>query len=169
MAKVIVVIISLFIMHSAQANIIYKCVKGSKTVFSQNPCKKDYSQRKIEFELGITTEIDSDKTVTKADPIQQLLTGNSFSLEKKLELLDTEIYRLHQENSYFEILTANELQKVRRKYYWQHKGTQDPEYLADIARIEAHFNEMKASNNQIITLLQTHKAQIEQKNETEAQ
>ena len=148
-------------MHSTQANIIYKCVKGEKTVFSQSPCEKDYSQRKIKFDLGVTTEIDSDNNETKIERMQQLLTENNFTPEEELQLLDSEIYRLNQENSYFEILATSELQKVKRKYYWQHKGKQDPDYITEINRVNTYFNEMKASNESIITLLQTHRALIE--------
>lgn len=158
--SVILTIISLFIMHSAQANVIYKCIKGEKIVFSQTVCPKEFNQRKIEFQLGITTETDSDKREKKVDPIHQLLTEDTMSKEQQLKRIKAEIYRLNQENSYFEILRANALQKIKRKNYWQKKDTKDPEYVAETAEVNSYFNDMIAGNNKIISLLNTRKDQI---------
>ncbi|MBW8184160.1 DUF4124 domain-containing protein [Shewanella nanhaiensis] len=159
-ASVIVTIISLFIVHSAQANVIYKCIKGEKIVFSQTVCPKEFSQRKIEFQLGITTETDSDKREKIIDPIHQLLTEDTMPKEQQLKQLKAEVYRLNQENSYFEILRTNALQKIKRKNYWQKKDTKDPEYLAETAEVNSYYNEMIAGNNKIISLLNTRKEQI---------
>ncbi|ACA88063.1 hypothetical protein [Shewanella woodyi] len=162
MAKpsVIVTIISLFIVYSAQANVIYKCIKGEKIVFSQTVCPKEFNQRKIEFQLGITTETDSDKREKIVDPIHQLLTEDTMPKKQQLKQLKAEIYRLNQENSYFEILRANALQKIKRKNYWQKKDTKDPEYVAETAEVNSYFNDMVADNNKIISLLNTRKDQI---------
>ncbi|BFL82405.1 hypothetical protein LFREDSHE_08550 [Shewanella baltica] len=106
---------------AVQANTIYKCRKDDKIVFSQTACPQEFSQHKIEYQLGITTEVDSDKRDIPVDPLQALLNRQTISKEKLLQLLDGEIYRLKQENSYFEILRASELQKLERKRYWQNK------------------------------------------------
>lgn len=167
LARVFITIIALFIMNLAQADVIYKCVKGEKVVFSQTVCPKEFSQRRIEFDLGITTETDSDKREKKIDPIKMLLTENTLSTEKQMRLLKAELYRLNQENSYFEILRTSELQKIRRQIFWQKKDDKDPEYLAGIATINSYFDEMIASNKKIMGLLDTRKTQIEMKQEDE--
>ncbi|MEC4724436.1 DUF4124 domain-containing protein [Shewanella sp. D64] len=168
MARIFITIIALFIMNQAQADIIYKCVKGEKVVFSQTTCPKEFSQLKIEFDLGITTETDSDKRENKIDPIKILLTDDSLSIEKQMRLLEAETYRLNQENSYFEILRTSELQKVRRQKFWQKKETSDPEYLAEIETINIYFDEIIASNKKIIILLDTRKSQIKMEVEDKA-
>lgn len=121
MARLIITLICVMLPSAVQANTIYKCRKDDKIVFSQTACPQEFSQHKIEYQLGITTEVDSDKRDIPVDPLQALLNRQTISKEKLLQLLDGEIYRLKQENSYFEILRASELQKLERKRYWQNK------------------------------------------------
>ncbi|GGI76629.1 hypothetical protein GCM10007978_12850 [Shewanella hanedai] len=170
-AKVFITIIALLIMDIAHADVIYKCVKGEKVVFSQTICPKEFSQRKIEFDLGITTETDSDKRNKKIDPINLLLTENALPINTQMRRIKAEIYRLDQENSYFEILRTSELQKVRRQKFWQKKDTSDPEYLAEVAKINLYFDEMITGNQKIMTLLDTRNTQIKikQQDDKEAQ
>lgn len=111
MARLILTLICVILPTAIQANTIYKCRKDDKIVFSQTACPQEFSQHKIEYQLGITTEVDSDKRDIPVDPLHTLLNSRTISKEKLLQLLDGEIYRLKQENSYFEILRASELQK----------------------------------------------------------
>ncbi|MFT5234862.1 MAG: hypothetical protein ACI8SK_000507 [Shewanella sp.] len=165
LARIFITVIALFIMNLAQADVIYKCVKGEKVVFSQGICPKEFSQRKIEYDLGITTETNSDKRATKVDPINMLLAENTLPIKVQIRRIKAEIYRLNQENSYFEILRTSELQKVKRQKFWQKKDTDDPEYITEIATINIYFDEKIASNHKLVTLLDTHKTQIKMKQE----
>ena len=70
------------------------------------------------------------------------------------------MYRLKQENSYFEILRASELQKLERNRYWQKKETTDPTYIASIEEMNLHFDNLIANNASTIILLDDHKEQI---------
>ncbi len=146
---------------SAQANSIYRCVKGEKVVFSQTVCPKEFSQHTIEYELGITTEVDSDKRERKLDPLQALLSKKTISQDKLLQLVNGEIYRLNQEKSYFDILKASELQKIERKRYWQKKEKEDPEYLDEVKQMNQYFDDLIANNQETITRLQEHVSRIE--------
>jgi len=107
MAKRLLFIILAMSAFTAQSNTIYKCMMDDKVVFSQTVCPQEYRQHKIEYQLGITTEVDSDKHELKEDPLKALLNKQTISKEKLLQLLDGEMYRLKQENSYFEILRAS--------------------------------------------------------------
>ncbi|WP_076416583.1 DUF4124 domain-containing protein [Shewanella sp. UCD-KL12] len=148
--------------NSAHANSIYRCVKGEKIVFSQTICPKEFRQHKIEYELGITTETDSDKRERKTDPLQALLSKQTLSKEKLLSLVNSEIYRLNQEKSYFDILKASELQKIERKRYWEKKDKDDPSYLAEVEEMSLYFQELTDNNQQTVELLKARKAQIEE-------
>lgn len=160
MAKAIIVLISLLTPTVCQANTIYKCIKDEKIVFSESVCPSEYKQHKIEYQLGIATETDSDKKAIPTDPLQALLNRQTISKEKLLQLLDGEIYRLKQEISYFEILRASELQQLERKRYWQTKSQDDPEYLAEIGDINLRFDELTVSNQNAIQQLTARKQQI---------
>lgn len=160
MARLIVTLICMALPTTALANTVYKCRKDDKVVFSQTACPQEYSQHKIEYQLGITTETDSDKRETPVDPLQSLLNSQTMSKEKLLQLLDAELYRLKQENSYFEILRTSELQKLERNRYWQNREKDDPEYIAKLKDINAHFDELTVSNNSAIQQLTDRKAQI---------
>ncbi|MCL1050442.1 DUF4124 domain-containing protein [Shewanella abyssi] len=162
MAKVILSILCLMLSGYVAANSIFKCIKGDKIVFSQHSCPKEFRQHKIEYELGITTETDSDKPITTLDPLQALLKKETISKERLLQLLDGEMYRLKQENSYFEILRASELQKLERNRYWQKKDKTDPEYVESIQEMNLHFDNLIANNATTITLLYDRKQQITQ-------
>ena len=149
------------LVNSAQANSIYKCVKDNKVVFSQTICPKEFSQHKIEYELGITTETDSDKREKKLDPMQTaLLSKQTISKEKLLQLLNGELYRLNQELSYFDILKSSELQKIERKRYWEKKNKSDSEYLTEIEELNTYFDDLIDNNQATINLLKTQKMQI---------
>ncbi|MFB2649302.1 DUF4124 domain-containing protein [Shewanella mangrovisoli] len=167
MARLIVTLICVLLPTTALANTVYKCRKDDKVVFSQTACPQDYSQHKIEYQLGITTETDSDKRETPVDPLQALLNSQTLSKEKLLQLLDAELYRLKQENSYFEILRTSELQKLERQRYWQHKEKDDPEYISQLNKINDHFNGLTSNNTQAIQQLSDRKTQISSETEPE--
>ncbi|QSX36508.1 DUF4124 domain-containing protein [Shewanella sedimentimangrovi] len=124
---------------AAQANTIYKCIKDDKVVFSQSVCPSEFKQHEISYQLGVTTEVDSDHAKMN-DPLQALLSKHALSPEKLLQLLDSELYRLKQENSYYEILRASEMQKLERKRYWQEKREDDAQYLADKKELNDRFD-----------------------------
>ncbi|MCL1057483.1 DUF4124 domain-containing protein [Shewanella gelidimarina] len=168
MAKVILSILCLILSGYAQANSIFKCIKDDKIIFSQHSCPKEFRQHKIEYQLGITTETDSDKPLTTLDPLQVLLQKEAISKERLLQLLESEMYRLKQENSYFEILRASELQKLERNRYWQKKESTDPEYVESIQEMNLHFDNLIVSNTATIILLDNRKDQITQET-TESQ
>lgn len=160
MTRLMLTLICVLLPTTALANTVYKCRKDDKIVFSQTACPQDYSQHKIEYQLGITTETDSDKRETPVDPLQALLNSQTISKEKLLQLLDAELYRLKQENSYFEILRTSELQKLERQRYWQHKEKDDPEYISQLNKINDHFNGLTSNNTQAIQQLSDRKTQI---------
>uniref|UniRef100_UPI0040476C90 DUF4124 domain-containing protein n=1 Tax=Shewanella baltica TaxID=62322 RepID=UPI0040476C90 len=160
MARLILTLICVILPSAVQANTIYKCRKDDKIVFSQTACPQEFSQHKIEYQLGITTEVDSDKRDIPVDPLQALLNRQTISKEKLLQLLDGEIYRLKQENSYFEILRASELQKLERKRYWQNKEKSDPEYINEMDDINTRFNALTVGNNSAMQQLKDRKSQI---------
>lgn len=160
MTKVILSILCLMFSGSAVANSIFKCIKDDKIVFSQHSCPKEFRQHKIEYQLGITTETDSDKRINTVDPLQALLQKEVISKTRLLQLLDSEMYRLKQENSYFEILRASELQKLERNRYWQKKEATDPAYIASIEEMNLHFDNLIANNASTIILLGDRKEQI---------
>ena len=160
MARLILALICVILPSAVQANTIYKCRKDDKIVFSQTACPQEFSQHKIEYQLGITTEVDSDKRDIPVDPLQALLNRQTISKEKLLQLLDGEIYRLKQENSYFEILRASELQKLERKRYWQNKEKSDPEYINEMDDINTRFNALTVGNNSAMQQLKDRKSQI---------
>ncbi|MFB2755327.1 DUF4124 domain-containing protein [Shewanella xiamenensis] len=160
MARLIVTLICVALPTTALANTVYKCRKDDKVVFSQTACPQEYSQHKIEYQLGISNEIDSDKRETKVDPLQALLNNHSLPPKKLLQLLDGEIYSLKQENSYFEILRASELQKLERQRYWQNKDKSDPDYLKQLSKINDHFDKLTTINSQLIQQLSDRKTQI---------
>ncbi|MGS0680305.1 DUF4124 domain-containing protein [Shewanella sp. 125m-7] len=162
MARVIFTLICLIFTGSAQANSIFKCIKNDKIVFSQQSCPKEFRQHKIEYQLGITTEIDSDKRAKVQDPLQALLNKKTISKKRLLQLLDSEVYRLRQENSYYEILRASELQKLERNRYWQKKLTSDPEYIESLNEMNQHFDQLVQVNAGAINLLSDRKSLIEQ-------
>ncbi|MGS0676280.1 DUF4124 domain-containing protein [Shewanella sp. 125m-1] len=162
MARVIFTLICLILTASAQANGIFKCIKNDKIVFSQQSCPKEFRQHKIEYQLGITTETDSDKRTKVQDPLQALLNKKTISKKRLLQLLDSEVYRLRQENSYYEILRASELQKLERDRYWQKKPLNDPEYVASLKEMNLHFDQLVQVNADAITLLSDRKSLIEQ-------
>ncbi|GIU47500.1 hypothetical protein TUM4438_26840 [Shewanella sairae] len=167
MAKVIFTIICLLLVNSAQAkSSIFKCTKDNKIVFSQQTCPKEFRQHRIEYQLGITTETDSDKKIKTQDPLQALLDKKTISKERLLQLLDSEVYRLRQENSYYEILRASELQKLERSRYWQKKKTTDPEYLTSINEMNQHFDQLVSVNAGAINLLIDRKQLIEKETAT---
>lgn len=143
-----------------QASSIYKCIQGDKVVFTQSVCPKEFRQHKIEYELGITTEIDSDKKHIKVDPLKALLKKQTISKEKLIHLLDSEIYRLKQENSYFEILRSSELQKLERKRYWQTKTKEDPEYISELTEIHDRFDGLILINQDAMKQLDDHRSHI---------
>ncbi|EGT3626059.1 DUF4124 domain-containing protein [Morganella morganii] len=160
MVRLILTLICVILPSAVQANTIYKCRKDDKIVFSQTACPQEFSQHKIEYQLGITTEVDSDKRDMPVDPLQALLNRQTISKEKLLQLLDGEIYRLKQENSYFEILRASELQKLERKRYWQNKEKSDPEYINEMDDINTRFNALTVNNNSAMQQLKDRKSQI---------
>ncbi len=160
MAKVIFTLLCLAVAGSAQANSIFKCIKDDKIVFSQQSCPEEFRQHKIEYQLGITTETDSDKRIKTQDPLQALLNKKTISKKRLLQLLDSEVYRLRQENSYYEILRASELQKLERDRYWQKKAPSDPEYQESIKEMNLHFDQLVKVNSGTIGLLNDRKQQI---------
>ncbi|MCE9677703.1 DUF4124 domain-containing protein [Shewanella sp. AS1] len=155
------VFISLAFPLNAHAGTIYKCVKGDKIVFSQVSCPKEFRQHEIEYQLGVVTETDSDKPKETKDPLKALLAKESLSKEQLLHLIDGELYRLKQENSYYEILRASELQKLDRKRYWQKKAKDDPEFLAQIDKMDRYFDDLIKINADTLALLEQHKHKIE--------
>ena len=162
MAKVLLTIICIVLAGSAQAaNSIFKCTKDEKIVFSQQSCPEEFRQHKIEYQLGITTETDSDKKIKTQDPLQALLNKKTISKKRLLQLLDSEVYRLRQENSYYEILRASELQKLERNRYWQKKEPTDPEYIESISEMNQHFDQLVNVNASAINLLIDRKLLIE--------
>ena len=136
-------------------------MKDDKVVFSHSVCPEAFRQHKIEYENGITTEVDSDKRETKVDPLRALLNKQTISKEKLLLLLDGEIYRLNQENSYFEILRASEIQKLDRKRFWQTKAKDDPSYGLELQEINERFDQLMLNNTNVIEVLNKHKQKIE--------
>jgi len=160
MAKRLLLIACSLSAFGAQANVIYKCMQDEKVIFSQTVCPQKYRQHKIEYQLGITTEVDSDKRELKHDPLKVLLNKKTLSKEKLLQLLDGEIYRLKQENSYFEILRASEIQNLDRQRYWQIKPKDDPSYGLELQKITQRFDKLTKSNAQILRVLSQHKLKI---------
>ncbi|MFC1519616.1 DUF4124 domain-containing protein, partial [Pseudomonadota bacterium] len=79
---------------------------------------------------------------------------------KLIQLLDSEVYRLKQENSYFEILRASEIQKLDRNRYWHKKEKDDPDYIKDLKEINSRFDELMSNNRQVIIVLTDHKKKI---------
>ncbi|WP_137225524.1 MULTISPECIES: DUF4124 domain-containing protein [Shewanella] len=160
MAKRLLLMVLTMSAFTAQANTIYKCMMDEKVVFSQTVCPQEYSQHKIEYQLGITTEIDSDKRELKEDPLTALLNNQTLSKQKLLKLLDGEIYRLKQENSYFEILRASELQKLDRKRYWQTKPKDDPSYALELQQVTKRFDDLNKHNTDFISILEQQRTKI---------
>ncbi|WP_394130421.1 DUF4124 domain-containing protein [Shewanella maritima] len=162
MAKRLFIFMLLAIPCSAQAdtNTIYKCMQNDKVVFSHTVCPEEFRQHKIEYDLGITTETDSDKKTIKNDPLKALLKKQTISKEKLLQLLNAEIYRLQQENSYYDILRASELQKLDRKHYWQSGNKDDPSYGIELAEINKRYDDLMNNNLSVIQLLNQHKMKI---------
>lgn len=135
------------------ADTIYKCIKGDRVVYSQTNCPGEYSQREMAFEFGLTREVDSDKHTDPNDPLTELLSGKAISSEKMLSLIDSEIYRLNQENSYIEVMRASEKQKLDRKRFWRGAPETDPEFLKEVAVMNQRFDEMKGANDASISSL----------------
>lgn len=160
MAKRLLFIILAMSAFTAQSNTIYKCMMDDKVVFSQTVCPQEYRQHKIEYQLGITTEVDSDKHELKEDPLKALLNKQTISKEKLLQLLDGEMYRLKQENSYFEILRASEIQKLDRKRFWQTKPKEDPSYGLELQEVNDRFDDLTQNNVDVIKVLNQHKMKI---------
>jgi hypothetical protein len=145
----------------AQGNTIYKCMKEGKVIFSQNACPDDFSQHQIEYQLGITTETDTDKKVSAKDPLRDILnSGGTVSAERIVQLIDGELYRLKQENSYFNIIRVSELQKLERKRYWEKKQKTDPTYISELGIINQRYDELIAINLDLIKLLSDRKTQV---------
>lgn len=135
------------------ADTIYKCIKDDRVVYSQTNCPGEYQQRELEFDLGLTREVDSDKRKDPSDPMAELLNGKVISSEKMLALIDSEIYRLNQENRYIEILRASEMKKLDRKRFWRGAPETDPEFLKEVAAMNHRFDEMKGINDASISSL----------------
>ncbi|MGX9461219.1 DUF4124 domain-containing protein [Shewanella sp. A14] len=167
MAKRLLFIIFILSTFPAHANSIYKCIKEGKVVFSQTVCPQEFSQHKIEYQLGITTEVDSDKPESKEDPLTVLLNNRTLSKNKLLQLLDGEIYRLKQENSYFEILRASEIQKLDRKRYWQTKPKDDPSYSVELQEITKRFDDLNKQNVKVLNILEQHRTKITTETQTD--
>jgi len=144
---------------ATQANAIYKCIKDDKVVFSQSVCPSDFKQHELRYQLGVTTEVDSDHAAMK-DPLQALLSKHALSPEKLLQLLDGELYRLKQENSYLEILRSSEIQKLERKRYWQEKKEDDPGYQQEKQEINSRFDQLLKLNNDTMTELSSRRELI---------
>lgn len=161
MGKLFLTLTFMMLSMGAHASSIYKCIKGDKIVFSQSSCPKDFRQHEIQYQLGITTETDTDKKRQSVDPLQALLTKNTISKEKLLLLIGSEIYRLKQENSYYEILRASEKQKLERKRYWQKQAKDDPEFITKIDEMNAHFDNLIQINLEAIDVLKQHQAKIQ--------
>lgn len=173
MARVILIIFigltfsGLLLPGAALAGSIFKCIKDDKVVFSQTTCPKEFSQHQIEYDLGITTEIDSDKPQSFIDPLSALLDMKTISKEKLLQLIKGEMYRLKQENSYFDILRSSEVQKIERKRYWQKQEKDDPEYLKELQEMHLYFDDLISNNKASLALLQERKVLIEAEAEPE--
>lgn len=161
MGKLLLTLTFMMLSMGAHANSIYKCIKGDKIVFSQSSCPKEFRQHEIQYQLGITTETDTDKKRQSVDPLHALLTKNTISKEKLLLLIGSEIYRLKQENSYYEILRASEKQKLERKRYWQKQAKDDPEFITKIDEMNAHFDNLIQINIEAIDVLKQHQAKIQ--------
>ncbi|MCG9745272.1 DUF4124 domain-containing protein [Shewanella sp. Isolate8] len=160
MGKLLLAIALLLLPGLSHASSIYKCIKGDKVVFSQTSCPKEFKQHHIQYQLGITTEIDSDKPKEKLDPLQALLNKRTLSQEKLLQLIDAEVYRLKQENSYYEILRASEKQKLDRKRYWQKQAKDDPEFLTKVDEMNSYFDGLIKLNKDAMFMLKQHKRRI---------
>ncbi|MBE8168261.1 MAG: DUF4124 domain-containing protein [Shewanella sp.] len=160
MAKFAISILGLLMAYSASASTIFKCIKDDKITFSQTVCPKEFKQHKIEYQLGVTTETDSDKVATGKDPLHTILNDKTISREKLLVLIKAEISRLHQENSYQEVLRASELQKLERQRYWQEREKNDPEHVKGLNKINEHFDSMNAINDTTIKVLSERYLQI---------
>lgn len=169
MGKVLLVIATMMLSGLAQANSIYKCIKDDKIVFSQTACPKDFRQHEIKYQLGITTETDSDKRKAPDDPLQALLNKRTISKEKLLQLIGSEIYRLNQENSYYDILRASEQQKLDRKRYWQKQDENDPEFVKQVTEMNQYFDELQQLNQHSIDLLKQHQSKIEAESADESE
>lgn len=161
MGKSLFVAVLLVLPLQAQATSIYKCVKDDKIVFSQISCPKDFNQHQVTYQLGITTETSSEPNKNAQDPLQALLSQSTISKEKLLQLIDSELYRLKQENSYYDILRASERQKIDRKRYWQKQAKDDPEFVAQLQEMNDHFDGLININLASIKLLTQHQTQIE--------
>ncbi|MCG9695679.1 DUF4124 domain-containing protein [Shewanella sp. Isolate11] len=161
MAKFLIALTLLVLPLTAQANNIYKCIKDDKIIFSQTSCPKEFRQHEITYQLGIATEIDSDEQQKIIDPLQSLLSKEAVSQEKLLQLIGSEIYRLKQENSYYDILRASEKQKIDRKRYWQKKPKDDPEFLSQLEEMNLYFDGLIKLNLDSIELLKQHRVQIQ--------
>jgi hypothetical protein len=70
------------------------------------------------------------------------------------------MYRLKQENSYFEILRASEIQKLDRKRFWQTKPKDDPSYGLELQEINDRFDDLTQNNVDVIKVLNQHKMKI---------
>lgn len=145
---------------SSLANTIYKCRKDDKVIFTQTVCPEEFSQHKIEYQLGVTTETDLDKRTVAIDPLQALLNQQTLPKDKLVQLIEAENYRLTQENSYFEILRANELQKLERKSYWQNTPKDNPQYQHAENEINLHFDKLIVQNQTQIQALTQRKQQV---------
>lgn len=161
MGKLLFVAALLVLAQPAHATSIYKCIKDDKIVFSQISCPKDFNQHKLTYQLGVITETSSDTRHKTLDPLQALLKQNTISKDKLLQLIDSELYRLKQENSYYDILRASERQKIDRKRYWQKQAKDDPEFLAQLQEMNAHFDGLIDMNLASIKLLTQHQTKIE--------
>ncbi|WP_028772074.1 hypothetical protein [Shewanella waksmanii] len=160
MVKILVITFIALYGSTASASSIYKCIKDNKIVFSQESCPEEYRQHEIKYSLGITTETDSDKRKEYQDPLQALLNRSTISQEKLLQLISSEIYRLNQENSYFEILRASEAQKLERKRYWEKLDKEDPGHIAALAEMNSYFDDLIVNNQSSIDILQQHQTRI---------
>ncbi|BCV37787.1 MULTISPECIES: DUF4124 domain-containing protein [Shewanella] len=156
--------VALLLAWQVQAGTVYKCIKEDKVVFSQQPCPQAFTQHRIEYQYGVTTETAEGERV---DPLQSLLENDSLPEDKLLRRLEAEVYRLQQENSYLEILRTSELQKQERQRYWQKMAREDPAFIEQRGKINAHFDELKRANDDKIAKLQQYRQLLQQK--TEAQ
>lgn len=155
---------ALLLSWQIQAATVYKCIKEDKVVFSQQPCPQAFTQHRIEYQYGVTTETTEGESV---DPLQSLLENDSLPEDKLLQRLAAEIYRLQQQNSYLEILRASELQKQERQSYWQKLAREDPAFIEQRDKINAHFDELKRANDDKIAKLQQHRQLLQQKAEAQ--
>lgn len=144
---------------AAGADTIYKCIKDDKVVFSQSACPTEYKQRQMELELGLTREIDSERSDPN-DPLSELMSGRAITKEKMVQLIDAEIYRLTQENSYVEILRTSERQKLNRKRFWRGEPEDDPVFIKEVADMDKRFDDIKDNNQKTIELLKARRVQV---------